>query len=795
MRTISTALKAKLNSGDYSGLGHKLLLYRRKWNVATSKYELENTPVDISDAINGKGTRASITQQLDNEIINEWRVGNLALTLYNKNNRFWEGKEDGLFPVNYTLYGSKIEYYFGDVASGNYVKCFTGYLTDVATFRQDNALIDFQVLNRLDFLKTVSAEGVSTSVNNAATTSVSNRERRTTQTGVGRILRVLQGQTLATAVEIIEYRVSDLNNAYLGALITLSSDLLPGEAIWVDLIYWRKGIMIDVLVRELLTEAGITDFSKVEPVVFQNNVRVYLPAFENTVAWYYSKIDNYTMRHSGDSNTFNSMKFRSGGSSEGQTISIVSGQSGSFRFHSDTYQLESPYGTSADIHFEDSVGRNGISFYFTLANLKQITIQLQRNGNATTIYEGTFGGTAFDWVLSYNQNTIKIFRDGIELVSVSNTDPRNYNLIDGGVARYANGEFSNLAFVPEYMSSYSQYGSVFTQDKMFGSNPKINFQVQNTSSDWISWINMFAATSISGSPKPILKVRSRNSLTDPWGEYLTIQIGDQIGNLGKYLDFLFINNVLSNGNKYNFSNAVVWYFLVQNVPLGVCNLTNMSVLQALQELALMSMYEIGFDTDDIFFFRPREKTTYIKELTDKQIIRMPTVKENLDRLKTQVAVTYGEFNKIVNCNTQNEPEPTNKQKYGERLFELSGSQLLPADNVDLTYAVAITIYAELSKLRLGLSVTTKIDLELELSDYVRILHNNNLWLKGEFTDWTKWKELGTFYMRSKVIGIRTDFMAMTTELTLLDYTAETDYPNAEGEDFMYEIPNSFDLKQ
>ena len=102
---------------------------------------------------------------------------------------------------------------------------------------------------------------------------------------------------------------------------------------------------------------------------------------------------------------------------------------------------------------------------------------------------------------------------------------------------------------------------------------------------------------------------------------------------------------------------------------------------------------------------------------------------------------------------------------------------MPADNVDLAYAVAPTIYSELSKLRLTLSIKTVLDLELELGDYVRIVHKNNLFDGNGFAEGDgKQKDEGSssaFYMKCKVVGIRTDFNKRTTSLDLIDYTKDS----------------------
>jgi hypothetical protein len=78
---------------------------------------------------------------------------------------------------------------------------------------------------------------------------------------------------------------------------------------------------------------------------------------------------------------------------------------------------------------------------------------------------------------------------------------------------------------------------------------------------------------------------------------------------------------------------------------------------------------------------------------------------------------------------------------------------------------------------------------------MRVLHNNNLFSKREFTDYTKWKETGTYYMKCKVVGIKTNFNKRTTTLDLIDYTDINDVPVEEGKTFVYQPQESFDIQK
>jgi len=760
MRIICDALKAKLLSRNWSSLGHKLLLYRRKWE--NGKYIIEETPTDISDSIDYKGTNVSINQQLDTEMTNVWKVGNLNLTLYNKNNRFWQDKEDGLFPEPYILYGSKIEYFIGDITITDYVKQFTGYLTQPPTYRQDNALIEFQVLNRLDFLKTVSAETVSK--NAADETPVADpagqtAKYRTLNPAVGRFFRIMQIYSDGSSRNLVEetdYTLADLNEYGKGALIELTSVLLPGESLRVDYIYWWRNLTIDALVLKLLDAADIGENERiVENVVFENQARIEIDLLNKPMTARFNYIlDNGKLvyRSRGYSNTgvlanINQNEIdiylkggRLGFSIPMPPMGVTSVSPVYLYIGTDIYDLSLVHPVPTTMTVLLRIAKNNVVLYQELVTPQEFFVDLS------------------DGVKFYASSSL-IYTDG----SGEKELTRALIGIGSGSATFSR--------------CFTKYGFEINQS---------GFEFERLSMSGESWADFIATYTVIGNPIFNFFILQNNQI-------IPIQINSNLSGFNDIV--LFFHNPQSKDNGVSFSLLKLRYFQTSNIELGVCNLTNMSVLQALHELASMAMYEIGFDADDIFFFRPRERAAYIKEFTDKQIISMSSAKSDVNRVKTQVAVTYGNFNKIINSDTQKEPHPNNKDRYGDRLYELSGGQLLPADNVDLTEAVAITTYEELSKLRIGLSVDVALDLELELGDYVRILHNNNLWAKPEFTDYTKWEELGTFYMRCKVVGIRTDFNKKITSLTLLDYTSDNDKPVPETEGFRYPMMSEFDAKK
>jgi hypothetical protein len=795
MQQISPAIQSLLKHNNISELRHKLLLYRRKWNTVTSAYIIEAAPVDITDAINHKGTNVSIIQQLDNDAANVWKVGNLALTLYNENNRFWQDKEDGLFPQPYIIYGSKVEYYIGSPTLNDYVKCFTGYLTELPNYRQDEGLVEIRALNRLDWLKTISAENVSTKIKNEQLIEQDTTHCITANAAVGRIQRVLKGTSLSDAVELTEktdYTVSQLNDYNSGAIIELKSALLSNENIWADYIYWKKGITIDVLVNELLMSAGIDEAHRiVEPVVFQNALRIANETLiSNAWAWLCHTTSNgFSEWHDGDG-SWNDYYYGTFGSSLGNSGIMRWGcnmKHGSIRF-----RLNKNNGTAYNpginfVYLSLGSGIQGQDLVLIFGGEggggvnRTLRINFKNQGNQTL---GSYSDNDIFYI-AFDSSTVRLYKNSsqIWLISSANFYASQFSLVVG----YARMEVElNLLAAKPSTDPFDSNAWYYYQ--------AIIFQTQNSQNNFfLGFDRLNAIVSTIDAPIPQIQVSYGNNSAN-WTPYYQYQLSLPLQLNYNSIRFI-ITNTASFGNNYNLSSIKLWSFLQQNIPLGVCNLTNMSILDALQELASLAMYEIGFDADDKFFFRKREQTTQYKEITDNDIISMSSAKSDIARLKTRIVVSYGGYTKVVDSDEMNEQHPTNKDKYGERVYEISGSQLLPADNVDLAYAIAPTIYEELSKLRLTLSIDIIIDLELELGDYVRVLHNNNLFADKGFTDLTKWKETGTYYMKCKVVGIKTDFNKRITTLDLIDYTADTDIPVEQAKEFAYQPQETFDIKK
>ena len=795
MRIIDSNLLSKLKSNNYTNLKQKILLYRRKWNNGV--FEIESTPIDITNLMDYEGTNAVITQQLDIDDANTWKIGNLVLTIYNKNNCFWEGKYDGYFAFPYYLFGSKIEYYVGDEIINNWVKLFTGYLTAEPTYRQDEMLVEFQVLNRLDFLDTISAEGISTTISNEQATRQDSSNVLTSHSAVGRIIEVLKGTDLTTAIPLQEktdYSITQLNEYNLPAKLTLTSALLSNENIYITYLYWRKGLLIDELVTDLLDFAEIGSSDRiVDPVVFSNSVRVAKTGFDDiSWAWIYQLNNNDDFTHyinGGGRNSRNSYTISDyDAENDSYTLENYLKQFGCFmrsgriNFYFDTFRRVDDSGYRVETYVSLVSSSITVGFHFGGAASGSSILSRAKVVVGSNEYSISDGVAGHNFSIEYNSNgQLNFYRDNIIVYSTTISSNLIFNL------------FRTVAAYPTMAFKITNIEAKPLSELDYVSKPCILLINENTDSQFLGYDRLNANLSITGVPIPNIRVKYKNS-GENWTEFNEYTIGTPLSLGYRFIQFLIINDA-SFGNTVSFNNLRLWHFIQENVALGVCNLTNMSILSALKELAAMAMYEIGFDSDDKFFFRSRNKTGDARSLYDNEIIEMTSIYNNLDRLKTKVIITYGEYNKVIDSNTQAESHPNNIDIYGTRIYELQGGQLLPPDNVDLAYAIAPTAYEELSKMRLKVRLETKMNLELELGDFVQIYHNNALLVRKDFTDFTKWQELGIYAKRFKVEGISTNFNTKITTLILTDYSTDEDIPTPESNDFIYNLKMQFEAKK
>ncbi len=165
--------------------------------------------------------------------------------------------------------------------------------------------------------------------------------------------------------------------------------------------------------------------------------------------------------------------------------------------------------------------------------------------------------------------------------------------------------------------------------------------------------------------------------------------------------------------------SVDYYYTTTTIP--VVNMTGLTCEAALQQLAEMVAYEIGFDSTDTFIFRPRtSSSSAVDTLSNANIAGVESVTSGFSKLYTRVKVSFGDYAATVDADTEAESHPNNMDIFGVVEYSLSGGNFLPASTVNLAQSIALTIYQYVKDIRRRVRAKTKFYLHLELGDKVTL---------------------------------------------------------------------------
>jgi len=240
-----------------------------------------------------------------------------------------------------------------------------------------------------------------------------------------------------------------------------------------------------------------------------------------------------------------------------------------------------------------------------------------------------------------------------------------------------------------------------------------------------SWLHFSASFLIVGANPPMPQRFSIRTSADnaAWGDWSAINDGDLITTAHRYIQLRFFAGQrgpeFTNDVALLYSWSVDWLTSTTNIP--IVNMTGLTCEAALQQLAEMSSYEIGFDASDTFIFRPRtDGSPAVDTLDNAKVSGVDNVTDGSARLYTRVKVDFGDYSAAVDCDTQNEPAPNNLAVYGVLEYSVSSGNFLPSSTVDLAQSIALTVYAYVKDLRRRAQVRTRFFLHLELGDKVTL---------------------------------------------------------------------------
>lgn len=791
MITLPTGLNAFMKGQNLDGLKPFALLYRNQWDSVNNKYTLEQTPIDIS-ALIAKPNTLSMT--LDVNEVAQYNANNVTLTLSDTKNYFVEGTPNSYFPEGYQIYGSRIVLYYG-TDGVNRTPLFTGVIKDLPTHKPENYQVDVKLVSPLEMLKDIEAKDLSDkftgeTLTYKSTDSDGHRIYWTTGTGVGGFDAVYANGT--KLFEGVDYETDQLNALGLPAIVTIINNAYYGQTITSDYYTWKTGLTVEQIVAGLVSLAGYTSGTDdIRNVVWNTAVRNEVSANTEVAIGFYRDGDvkrfNWFPTFS---NSWNNVNSPGGNNVVIRRHILPSFFETSFSIRLDSLNYSGWAGVDSGYDIGDAYinGRlqNGITFYFGSTNSYFfIGIGPWINGSQTQAHYLRFPLNA-----SYIETqVIKVRKIGSRwLVYVGNNLIYDFSLnIQVNIDVLYGGKYGVFRLINQQWRVLDSNGTQLLPDI---SNPSV---VSNSLSKPATNSSTWGATTatVNGQASVSCKalVSSDGAAWTLAGEY---DLGANMSLSERYLKTVI--EIVSNPPAgCEISNIFVSYFDT-TLLLGIVNLTGKTVLEALQDFALISGYEFGVDRQGVFFFRPRVSSTTPTYILDHpEIVKVDTVKKNLSDFFTKLTLTFAQVPLEFYANTGE--RPTLVDKYGIINKEIDKPDIVNYDNPELAQAIGPQLLEVYSALPNIIQVTGKLNLALELGDIVSLRRNMNLITPEGYSDYSKYTDLNTYYRACKITGMNYNFSKRQITYTLRDVSNKNTEPQYEFNEYIYEYQVQFGVKE
>lgn len=776
MITLPTGLNEFMKGQNLDGLKPFALLYRNKWDSVNNKYALDTTPIDIS-ALIAKPNTLSMT--LDVNEVAQYNANNVTLTLSDTKNYFVEGTPNSYFPEGYQIYGSRIVLYYG-TDGVNRTPLFTGVIKDLPTHKPENYQVDVKLVSPLEMLKDIEAKDFSDKVTGETLTykgtdTSGHRIYWTTGLGVGGFDAVYANST--KLFEGIDYETDQLNAYGIPAIVTIINNSYNQATITADYYTWKTGLTVEQIVAGLVGLAGYDSGTEdIRTVAWTTSVRTQeVPTLSFSVGYKYqnSNLINVSNTYFSGTNmpsytkAFRYSKFPSNFS---MYLSLAN-----------TYHQQGYYGfgyiqngnlLNGFLIRKTNVSAGGVEGYVSVykvtngahvlvsnVNYYQHFLTIIKNGSSISFK--TDLGIYTDTVhYTFSQDVDEILHNDsqytwnssykITVESVTDTDDNSTITNEGAV-------FSPLGN-GSYTTWYSINGNIV-------GNPSVRYLTYRTSDDgvnWTAWDNNTPA----------------------------VDFGSSLGLNSSYLQFKIRFNTASGAGV----NGIYTELLTSTLTLRLVNLSGLTVLEALQDFALISGYEFGVDRQGVFFFKPRvASTTPTYVLGHNEIVKVDTVKKNLSDFFTKLTLTFAQVPLEFYANTGE--RPTLVDKYGIINKEIDKPDIVNYDNPELAQAIGPQLLEVYSSLPNIIQVTGKLNLALELGDIVSLRRNMNLITPEYFSDYSKYTDLNTYYRACKITAMNYNFSKRQITYTLRDVSNKNTEPQYEFNEYIYDLAVQYGVKE
>jgi len=792
MKNISGALLGGLASGSPVYF-KRIRLQARAWNGSAYVWEaardvtadlLELAPVrwKLDREAYGVWTLANTTLKLRNER-GQWREG--AAGGY-----FTDGRV--MYKSRVTIEaGVSVE----DGETAEYL--FTGLIKNDPAYDIDAREVTVTIVGQLSLFEDCSAEDISIPVSGELAGSESDTEFYTSASGVGKIISVKRGATEAgeaSAVELqtqTDYSVADLNEPSKPAKITLNDQLTTGNSLWLSYIRWHQDKSIEWAAERICEQAGVGN-KAISPAVFTTSARNTFAQTDSagfssgsgeSVIW-----EGGDVKSKADFAPYVSLEWET---AEGTNISwdrrpmlpefytgaervcaapclpstspdksarwasaraASSASVGTWQFDCDEGALSA---TPHYLHFISSGGDRTacdgyclkIVFSNRAANTLSFSLHRVNAGAMTRLWSTDYCATRQPWGNSFSFLRFRISRDSSGAFALF--------VMHGVSGQWT--EFGTIARDNSITAS-SNILAAFEFPAWDLSCPQgaflrigYSWQVMTGSGGYYPYVD-YVSPAIDGGPAltkwgelstledipegtaTAYDAREKDAEGGTWGEWTSV------GNTGRLpLSKRFIQlrwRASSNAAQDAAPSLQQWSveYYTSAITLPLLNFTGLTCMQALEELAGMCAYEIGFDTSDTFIFRPRVTAlTPVMTLNSGNMLEVTKLSTGAERLYNRVTVAFGEYTRTADPRTLGEARPDSIDLFGVKELSVASGGLLPAESVDIAWAIAPTVYAYTGKARRQATVKTRFAVHLELGDRVTAVFSDifRLWAWGE----------------------------------------------------------------
>ena len=773
MKTLSSGLTAALNSQEpvYT---KKFLLYTRTWQENTQQYTF-GTAQNITKYIL---ETSKIKWKSDNEGYSVWNNAVLNITLNNINNYFSKN--------NFFWGGAKIEVYTSAKTknSGNNeeIKIFRGFILSSPVYDPENRTLTLTLTGELALLETFSAKQLTQSSNLEPLTPSDNEPTKifyTQNNAVCEISAIYKGPTedgVQNAVLLKafnDYKIADLEEYNKPAQITLNIDLPATDTLWCTYNYYYTDKTCEWIATQIADICNANS-KQIDPVFYSSTIEASYacPTYNNFDEGTLTDIqinnnalelkDNFLTDTNYDWTILSTPSNASITTTPSSILVIGPALSGQALLRAPATQA---YGTW---EAEVSVAREDDSYQFNyfiastdnLATASGYTLAFDYSDNYAffDLYRINNGQKTLlnEWYYPFNYNANRLryrltrAQDGTFKIWVKTIYPT------------ASAWFEVIGTTTQD-NTYTSSNYQFFQMIGYGGNNVYNYQTSpltasgsgtlapygnylspiiNAGQNFKNW-GTFEYQQILNNGAGTFYMRFKDEDDVAWSDWEIISNNQNITSVKNCAQIKWAAQSNTNQTQSPSLNSFRLTWEITGVNIATVNTKNMSCLDVMKELAALSGYQIGFDSEGKFLFLNRAlNTTPCLTLTAKDIIALESSDLGLNKLYTSVKVDFGEFSSRITPFTLGENRPNIIDKYGVREFTLN-SAFLPAQNANLARAAAPDIYNRTCKEKQKAALICKFLPQIELGDILEINYppflNLTMQVEGLEFDLNNWQ--------------------------------------------------------